>query len=234
MEAFYKEQYEFQLFGFQHLTTLLVAIVFGVFIVWYGKKQSAQNQERIGIVMGTVLCITAIGWILIRAYFGYFDYQTDLPFDLCNSSAILFPFFVWKRRDWTFQILYYWIMAGTLQATLTPHLTHGFPHYTFLKYFIVHCGLVVAIWYVALVLKFRPSVQGIKWAFLATQVYFWGLLYPINLVLHSNYGYLMHKPDVASLLDYFGPHPWYLVVCEGLLLFFFGMWYLPFWKKEKN
>jgi len=44
-----------------------------------------------------------------------------------------------------------------------------------------------------------------------------------------NYGFLLHKPVVASILDYLSDRRWiYIVELEGLALLFFVLLYAPF------
>ena len=44
-----------------------------------------------------------------------------------------------------------------------------------------------------------------------------------------NYGFLLHKPVVASILDYLSDKRWlYIVELEGLALLFFALLYAPF------
>ncbi|MDB2665067.1 YwaF family protein, partial [Porticoccaceae bacterium] len=74
--------------------------------------------------------------------------------------------------------------------------------------------------------------QGIVRAFIWLNLYLVCVL-PINWLLDANYFYLMHKPQVPSLLDFFGPWPFYLVVTETLAMLFFALSYLPFFFVRK-
>jgi uncharacterized membrane protein YwaF len=50
----------------------------------------------------------------------------------------------------------------------------------------------------------------------------------VNLVTRGNYLYLRHKPGVHSLLDVFGPWPWYIIGAAGVALAAFLVLDLPF------
>jgi uncharacterized membrane protein YwaF len=50
----------------------------------------------------------------------------------------------------------------------------------------------------------------------------------VNLVTRGNYLYLRHTPGVHSLLDVFGPWPWYIIGAAGVALAAFLVLDLPF------
>ncbi|HIN03237.1 MAG TPA: TIGR02206 family membrane protein, partial [Candidatus Marinimicrobia bacterium] len=58
---------------------------------------------------------------------------------------------------------------------------------------------------------------------------FLGLATIVNLVLDSNYFWICGKPPTASLLDYLGPWPWYILTAEIVALLHYLVAYAPFY-----
>ncbi len=224
---FFRPNTDFQLFGNQHLVmiTLTLGLAFGLSF-FVKNKLSPKHQMTLGRAMTVVMAIAVVGWIIIRMAIGDFDYKTDLPFDICNIVALSLPFLMWQPNPRIHEVLYFWILAGTMQAILTPHLFEGFPHFTFVKYWLVHGGLVVFAVYATVVYHIRPTWKSLWRSFLLLQGYVVAL-FCINLMLGSNYAYLMRKPPVASALDYLGDYPWYLLSSELVALVMFAVVLLP-------
>ncbi len=222
------------MFGTAHLIVLVVTAVLAIGLPLYAKNYLSQRGQLIlSRVMAVLIAFWVVFYIVVRAAHGYFDPKTDLPFDLCNLIGLALPFLMWNPSYRVHEVLYFWILAGTLQGVLTPHLLDGFPTFTFFKFWITHSGLVIYTIYMSVVFRFYPTAKSILRAFVAIQVYAL-FMFPINWLVGSNYAYLMHKPPTASVMDFFGPWPWYILVLEALSLFLFGLFYLPFWRLEKR
>ena len=218
---------DFILFGNQHLLVMgLMVISCIVFPVFAKRYLNPKQQLWLLRGMAVIIALWAALYVVILAWLGDFNYKTDLPLDICNITAISLPFLMWNPKYKFHEVLYFWILAGTLQAIITPHLFNGFPNFIFFKYWFVHAGLVVFAVYATVVFDLRPTSKSIWRAFLALQGYVIFILV-VNLLLGSNYVYVLSKPPTASLLDYLGPWPWYLLVCEILCLVLFFLAFLP-------
>jgi hypothetical integral membrane protein (TIGR02206 family) len=149
-----------------------------------------------------------------------------LPLDLCTLSVFMTAWVLVARSPRIYEIVYFWGLGGTTQALLTPDLALGFPSAAFLYFFVGHGLVVIGVVYATLALRLRPypasilRVAAITLALAAS-------VFVLNLILGTNFMYLMAKPVQPSLLDWFGPWPWYLggLVATALLTFF--VLYLP-------
>ncbi len=191
------------------------------------KRLKPEQQYRLGLNLSLFIAFVEVAWMLIRLYLGVFDTAEDLPFVICHFMALMLPVLMFTLHRGIYEVLYFWILSGTLQAILTPHLTNGFPHYTFWMFWIVHCGLVVMILYATIVYKMRPTFKSIGKAFAVLQIYIL-LSFLINYLLDANYNYVCQKPPTASLLDHLGDWPWYVIGGDLVVLLLFLIAYLPF------
>ena len=119
-------------------------------------------------------------------------------------------------------------ISGALQALMTPDIgVYNFPHYRFFHVFFSHGAIVIAALYMTIVERYRPSWRSLGRTMLWLNVYA-AAVFGVNLVLDSNYLFVMHKPATASLFDLLGPWPVYIFAAEGVALVMFVGLYLPF------
>ncbi|MEM7103636.1 MAG: TIGR02206 family membrane protein [Bacteroidota bacterium] len=223
---FFAYNQDFVLFGNQHILVMGLMVVLCIILPLAARSWGYSRKLTVSRIIAVSLAVSAIAYPVIRALLGDFDKTTDLPLDLCNISAFLMPIIMWTPKKKYHGVLYFLVLAGTLQAVLTPHLYNGWPNFTFIKYWVIHAGLIVYVVYITVAFKFYPDWKSLIKAFVALQVYAI-ILYGINSLLESNYFYIMEKPPTGSALDYLGPWPWYILVCEGLVLVLFAIVLFP-------
>lgn len=111
-------------------------------------------------------------------------------------------------------------------ALLTPNLVYP-STFLVVQFFADHGLIVVATLYLVWTRQARPRPGSAVRALLALNVLAAaaGLF---DLRFKTNYMFLRAKPPTKSILDAFGPWPWYLVACEGFAFGLFLLLYLPF------
>jgi len=226
-QQFLSVEIEFHSFGAQHLGALIVFALCMLATVWCIRKFDERQNLLFSRWVSIFLVITVVVFSAIKIYFNRFNLLIDLPISLCNLFAILAPLLFWRPNQRRLEVIYFLVMAGTVQAMLTPDLYVGFPSNEFFKYWIVHGGLVVLVIHNIFAFQMYPRLKGILITFGWLNVYSLAL-YGLNLLMGANYLYLMHKPGNASILDLLGPWPLYILVGELLAMVFFALFYLPF------
>jgi hypothetical integral membrane protein (TIGR02206 family) len=219
----------FETFSVQHFSALFVFGIVTVVAIRKGNAADEPLKTNIGLIMAGLTFSSLLIEGMVKWAENRYDVLTDLPFFLCDLVAILLPFvLLTNNRKWI-GILYFWALAGTIQALITPELEYGFPSFDFFRYFITHAGIVVAVLYTVVVWKINISWKDLLNAVLYAQVYL-VMIHMVNQILGSNYSYTMQKPQSASALDLLGAWPWYILWGEVLMVVLFLLLLLPFLK----
>ena len=223
---FFSDSIVFSAFDQSHFYAVFTSVLLLVSVLVVAKRLDYRQNILVCRGLSLLLCATVMLWSLVHVKFGRFSAIESLPLSICNLFALIAPLLFWIPNQKRFEVIYYFVFSGTLQAIITPDPSSGYPSYSFFKYWIVHCGLIIIVIHYLVAFKLYPSVQGIWRAFLWLNLYLL-CVFPINWLLDANYFYLMHKPEVPSLLDFFGPWPIYLIVSEILAMLFFALSYIP-------
>lgn len=218
----------------QHVLPILLAIVFCVLIIRYSnRKLSLKQKDILFKILGIFVSLTIVVFHTYQVSQGGYSVSKDLPLFLCSFLALIIPVFTQYRKYWMYEILVFWVIAGTSQGVLTPDIAEGFPSFDYFRYWIVHLGLLSIIFYATFVLRMRPRLKSVFKSFLTLQVYMFVLM-GINYLLKSNYSYLNRKPESASVLDFLPEWPYYILVVEVLIIPIFLIIYLPFYIFKKK
>lgn len=222
-------------YSIEHFGWLAMGISSCLFWISLGRLQGSDlGKRRIGLIQSLI----PVGlWVVFAVYMTLFERPLDmgllLPFHVCYFINLMLPFMLWQRSFFLFEITYFMVMGGCIQALITPDLKLSFPHYLNVKYFMVHIGLVQSTLYAVFVYGFRPTWKSLGKGFLAINVYFVAVL-GINFLLGTNFMYLSRKPEAPTMLDLFGEWPWYIVGGEFLCLIMFTLVMLPFAFGKRN
>jgi hypothetical integral membrane protein (TIGR02206 family) len=141
----------------------------------------------------------------------------SLPLQLCDVAIFVAAAALWTRIPILVEVTYFWGLAGTVQALLTPDLPQRFPSYPYWQYYIAHGGVVAAALILVVGLRVHPRPWAVVRVAGLTLVYA-GILLAVDTAAGANYMYLRVKPPSPTLLDVLGPWPWY-IGCATLIAF---------------
>jgi len=133
---------------------------------------------------------------------------------------------IWPNQK-SFELSYFWALAGTLLASITPDLEFDFPDIRFILFFFYHAIIITSVLYMTFGLKMRPDAGSI------VRVVSWTVGYiavagTADALLGTNYGFLRAKPTVQTLFDSMPGWPWYIAESFAIGLVAIAVLYAPF------
>ncbi|GAC1327863.1 MAG: TIGR02206 family membrane protein [Candidatus Dormibacteria bacterium] len=215
------------LFSATHLAAILATVAICLVVPLAVRKRPGAWVDIAAYALAVVLVVNEVAWWAVISVRGEWGWDYALPLYLCDAAGFVAAVALVTRRPLLVEVTYFWGLAGTVQAILTPDLRYDFPSYFYFQYFIQHTGIVLAALFLVAGLRIYPRpgsiprMIGITLAFSAVA----GLA---NVVTHGNYMYLAHKPAGGSLLDYMGAWPIYILAGIPLAAFIFFLLTLPF------
>jgi hypothetical integral membrane protein (TIGR02206 family) len=219
----------FQPFGLAHLTVIGLTLTLPFLLALIVRRTKSRFLERsIAFAISALLLINYVAYLIVARHFGVSAWQKALPMQLCDWALFVIVVALWSGNRRWLEVAYFWGIGGTLQAIITPNLPFGFPDLRFISFFVAHSGIIIGIVFLMLIYGFRPRAIGIVRTFIWTEVYF-VVAFTTDLLTGENYGFLLHKPEAASLLSFLSDwRPLYLVQFHALAFIFFCALYAPF------
>ena len=228
MEWLWRET-PFVLFGSAHLVALALCCAAAVALAWWGRRlRGLPAQILLSRTMAVAILITQAGMQTESMLPRNWDLRYSLPLQLCDLAWMIAIYALWTHRSWAFGLVYYWGLTMTFLAMLTPELFMGFPHFNFLMFFSAHAVVVIAGVYLAWGVGLRPTWR-LYWLTLASTAAYAVVIHLFNRMAGTNYMFLNGKPEAATLLDYLGPYPLYVLVGVALALLVWGAMTWPWY-----
>lgn len=225
----------FHPFTQEHFLALGIGIAVTAAFLLAGSR--GGQSERLARSLLAFICLSVFGfsqiaWLLVDVPM---TIDNIVPLHMCDIAAITAGFALITRRPLLCAVTYFWGIAATAQALLTPALTVGFPSPLFFMFFVHHFAVVIAALYLPVVCGWRPQrplwldplrVFGISIIYLLVVLVF-------NHFTGSNFAFVSHPPSNPSLIDHLGPWPWYIFSLLGIAILLYSLLVLPFARRSK-
>jgi hypothetical integral membrane protein (TIGR02206 family) len=218
----------FQLFGPWHLAALSSILLLNLWLIVRGNRLGAAARRKWRYGLAAVLLIDEAILHAWRAGTGQWSLQTMLPLHLCSVLIFLSAVMLIRKDKRVYEFAYLLGIAGATQALLTPDAgPYGFPHFRAFQVMISHGSIVTAAVYMTAVEGFRPMWASLRRVLIGTNLYMLAVGL-VNVLLDSNYLFIAHKPETASLMDVLPAWPWYIPFLELIGAASCLLLYLPF------
>ncbi|AMC92751.1 hypothetical protein AOC36_01735 [Erysipelothrix larvae] len=212
------------------ITLLLVGVV-----LWIGYNQNQMMRQK---TMRTLIWALPILELIRQVWLiqsGGYDLTEHLPIHLCGFMIFLMPLWWMTRSKFLENFTYYAGTFGALMALLFNYNHAPWFNIQTFQTFLVH-GIIFCIpIFNVLYLGFRPQRKYFR----TSVVCLFGLsalVYGINLVLGSNYFFLMAAVDNSplALIESIVGYPWMLLVAAAGIVFIWYLMFIFFEKSQRN
>lgn len=218
----------FVIFSSVHIITVIaISLINAGFIIFFMKCRNDSLLRHFRLFVAGLMLINEFSYILWSIITGDWSVEYSLPLQLCEILTFLIAYMLITENYLSFELAYFITFGAALQALITPDLYYPFPHYRFFNFFLSHGLMFIAVFYMLIVKKYRPTFKSV-WKTMAALNIYMVILLPVDLLTHGNYMFLLEKPEGGSILDFLGPWPWYLLSLEFVGLLMLILCYAPF------
>ena len=223
----------FHAFGPSHW--IAMALMLAVAAALIAATRAANSAPLDKIVRWTLALLLLADWIAYLAMFyvnGWLAIGNILPLNLCDWATVAVVVTLLYPNQRSYELSYFWALAGTLLASITPDLEFDFPDVRFLFFFFYHAVIIASVLYMTFGLRMRPVAGSIG------RVIAWTLSYiavagTADWLLGTDYGFLRAKPKVATLFDAMPQWPWYIAECFAIGIAAMLLLYAPFFIADR-
>ncbi len=195
----------------EHLGAVAVIVAATAALVTAARLRPGPWTTTAASSLGVVLVGAEVGWwiYLVATHANRAELAYALPFQLCDAAIFVSALALWLRQQLLVEVTYFWGLAGTIQAVITPDLPQHFPTFPFIQYYVAHGGVVAAALLLVVGLGQWPRPRAI-FGVAALTVAYAAFVGGLDAVTGADYMYLRAKPGSATVLDVLGPWPWYI------------------------
>jgi len=224
---------EFQTYGTSHLIVLAIFALGVVGVILLGSRLRGTSAELpLRRTFAVAIVAVALPLQILQFIPSEWDLQTSLPLALCDYAWLFAVHALWTRNALSATITYLWGITLTTQGIFTPDLGSEFPELRFLMFWGMHLLIVWTAVLLVVGLRILPTWAAYRITVAITVI--WAVVtYAFNVVADTNYGYLNELPDNASLLDFLGPWPLYVVLEILIVLVVWALLAWP-WTRERT
>lgn len=212
-----------------HAYTTLAGVFIIVTLLWAGKRSPRSRNLAAALLAFSNLISYPLNQVAWMSLDGPVALDNLLPFHLCDIAAVIAGFALITRHPLLCSLTYFWGLAATLQALITPAIELGFPSLPYFSFFLQHYAIVATALFLPIVDGWRPKTPFWK---SPVEIYAYSVFYllfalALNTWLGTNFGFASHPPHTPSLIDHLGPWPWYLISIQAIAFVIFLLLAFP-------
>lgn len=221
---------ELKYFTLPHLIPIFLLILTIFFIYKYRTEiRNWKYEDNIRLVLAFTMIIADMSYFWHKMYIGA-EIRNHLPITICGWSAILGGFMLLSKKQSLFDIVYFWVLAGSINALITPAVItdNGPTHFRYYQFWIEHTAIFIAVFYMLFVHQFKINFKSLIKAIIALLVMAGIAVYVNSNIEGANYLFLATTEAGESILNFLPSNLGLrMLIMASIIFSMFGIAYLP-------
>lgn len=228
------EEVEFSNFTLAHLMPILVALAI-IFIIYKfrDKINNYKHEAVFRYILAFALIISEMSyyWRLIAVPSLGPNPVDNLPISVCGWAVIFGSYMVIGKNQALFDIIYFWLLCGSVFALITPTVISytGPTRFRFYQFWFEHLLGYIAVFYMIFVHKMRPTVKSAIKSYISLAILAI-IAYCANTLIGpgANYLFMARPESTPSVLDILPPNfALRILIMAAAITFLYFIAYLP-------
>ena len=236
------DEVEFVAFSLAHILPILLtaALIYLIYRFRDRLRSSSRTDSTLRWILAFAMICSEMSyyWRLVGVPSLGPNPIDHLPIAVCGWAIIFGSYMVVTKSQSLFDIVYFWVFAGTIFALITPTvITYTGPtRFRYYQFWLEHTLGYVAVFYMIFVHKMRPTLRSFAKSYAALALLA-VVAYAANDILGPGANYLfMAKPeDTPSILDIL-PQSFALriLIMAAAVTALFALAYLPWFLLDRK
>lgn len=228
---------DFKYFTLPHFIPLIIMGII-IFLIYKYKQQIFiyKYEKNIRLSLAFILIISDMSYFWQKMYIGS-DIKDHLPLTICGWAAILSALALLSGSQFLFDIVYFWILAGSFNALITPAVItdSGPDHFRYYQFWFEHLGIFISVFYMIFILKLRPTWRSFIRSFTALSLLALFSIYVNTQISGANYLFLATTEIGESALNFLPTNiVLRAILMAMIMLILYFIAYLPYFLKDRK
>lgn len=154
---------EFSYFSFAHFIPLFVmALLIFLTYKYRGRIRDWKHEDMIRIILAALLLFSDASYFWHKIYLEVGEPANHLPITVCGWAAVLSAFMLLTKKQGLFDVVYFFVLAGSSNALITPAVItdNGPMHFRYYQFWLEHTSIFIAVFYMIFVWGYKINLKS--------------------------------------------------------------------------
>ena len=153
---------EFQYFTLAHFIPIILMGI-AIYLIYRYRDQirNWKYEENARIIFAAVILFSDMSYFWHKIYIGA-NVANHLPITVCGWAAIMSAFMLLTKKKGIFDVVYFFVLAGSINALITPAviIDNGPTHFRYYQFWIEHTSIFIAVFYMIFVFGYKVNLKS--------------------------------------------------------------------------